>query len=117
MSRNENRVPYETIKARVMDAYYDFCRDRGLVDRRCQAEILGSVDYEFENSYELPVENLMLCVVQLVLSGGWDLDSEVYMRKRISDQLAEHGWDYFFSAVPSDEANVFRHDLSILKLV
>ena len=116
MKSRKERVPYETIKGRVLDAYFDFCRDRGLVGRRSQEEILGGITYEFENAFELPLENLMLCVVQLVLSGGWHPNAEAYLREQISDQLAEFHLDNLLVGLPQEEASLFRHDLDTLRL-
>lgn len=114
---HSERVTYQTIKIWVLDAYYDFCRDRGLGKRWSHREVLGSIDYEFENTFQSPVENFMLCVVQLVLSGGWHSDGEQHMRKWIGDQLVEHGLEEILKNVPEEEAELFRHDLRILKII
>lgn len=117
MAFQEERVTYQAIKVWALEAYYDFCRDRGLVKRWSHREILGSVDYEFENAFERPVEKLMLSVVQLVLSGGWYAEAERNMRRSIEGQLAEHGLENLLADVPQEEAKLFKHDLTILKLI
>lgn len=117
MALHEERVTYQAIKVWALEAYFDFCRDRGLVKRWSHREILGSVDYEFENTFERVVENLMLCVVQLVLSGGWYAEAEENMRRFIAEQLAEHCLENFLADVPEEEAEAFKHDLKILKLI
>jgi hypothetical protein len=68
---HEERVPYGTIKSWVLEAYYAFCRDRGVVSGRSHAEILGGLVYEYEETFERPVERLMLEVIHIVLNGGW----------------------------------------------
>ncbi|RKP44981.1 hypothetical protein D7S89_21720 [Trinickia fusca] len=78
---------------------------------------MGSVDYAFEVAYESQIENLMLCVVQLILSGGWYQEAEQRMRSRISDQLSVDGLDNLLQGIPTEEAELFKHDLKILKLV
>ncbi|SMF67367.1 Immunity protein Imm2 [Trinickia caryophylli] len=80
-------------------------------------EVLGSVDYAFEGTYESKVENLMLCVVQLVLSGGWYPEAEQSMRGKISGQFLAEGLDNLLQGVPQAEAEQFKHDLKILKLI
>jgi len=117
MPLHEKRVNYETIKAWVLEAYYDFCRDRGHGESWSQDGVLGAVEYEYECTFERPVENLMLKVIELVLSGGWHKEIEQNIRKRIAVQLAEHGLENLLADVPSDEAEAFRHDLNILKLI
>jgi hypothetical protein len=117
MSKNEQRLSYETIKEWVLSAYFDGCRDLAVGEQRPHKEILGYVVYQFENSFERPIENLMLSVVQLVLSGGWYPDLEQHARQWISGQLAEHGLESLLYGVPEDEAESFKHDLHILKLI
>jgi hypothetical protein len=114
---NDERETYETIKSCALYLLYDFCRDTGLVSRRSHLEMLGRIDYQFENSFDLPVEKLMLCVVQLVLTGGWYPDAEKNYRRAIQDQIAQYGLEKLLSDVPQEEANLFRHDLNILKLI
>ena len=112
-----DRVSYETIKALALDAYYDACRDNALMRGWSHREVLGSVDYAFEAVYESQIENLMLCVVQLVLSGGWYQEAEQKMRSRISHQLATEGIDNLLREIPQEEADRFKHDLNVLKLI
>ncbi|QVN19855.1 hypothetical protein JYG32_02200 [Burkholderia pyrrocinia] len=78
---------------------------------------MGHVDLNFEGVYESQIENLMLCVVQLVLSGGWYPDAERSMRKKIVDEISVNGIDKVLQGVPSEEAELFKHDLRILKFI
>ncbi|RXV70001.1 hypothetical protein D1006_29305 [Burkholderia stabilis] len=78
---------------------------------------MGHVDLNFEGVYESQIENLMLCVVQLVLSGGWYPDAERSMRKKIADKISVEGLDNLLQGVPSEEAELFKHDLRILKFI
>lgn len=61
-------MSYETIKAWALDAYFSFYRDGALVDGG-HREVLGCVDLNFEGVSGSQIENLMFCVVHLVLSG------------------------------------------------
>jgi hypothetical protein len=117
MSLHEERVNYGTIKAWVLEAYYDFCRDRGLGAGWAHDGVMGAVEYEYECAFERPVENVMLKVIELVLSGGWHKEAEQNIRRTIADQLAEHGLENLLADVPAGEAEAFRHDLRILKLI
>ncbi len=117
MFRSEERLTYQTLKAWALDAYFDFCRDSGLVDRWSHEQVLARVDYTFEDGFERPVEDLMWRVILLVLSGGWHPDWSLRARQLIVDMLTEHGLENLLSDVPADEAEAFRHDLKILKLI
>lgn len=117
MSLHEERVNYGTIKTWVLEAYYDFCRDRGHGKGWNHDGVLGAVEYEYECAFDRPVENVMLKVVELVLSGGWHKEIEQNIRRRIAEQLAKHGLENLLADVPADEAEAFRRDLTILKLI
>jgi hypothetical protein len=117
MALHEHRVTYPTIKQWVMEAYFDFCRDRGVVMGRPHAEILGGVSYEYEGCFERPVERLMLEVVCMVLNGGWYQQPMDYHREQIQKILVESSLENLLSDVPQEEADLFRHDLKILKLI
>lgn len=116
-SIENDRVSYGTIKAWALDAYFNFCRDGAFIGGASHREILGHVDLDFESVYESQIENLMLCVVQLVLSGGWYPDAERSMRKKIADKISVEGLDNLLQGVPSEEAELFKHDLRILKFI
>ena len=117
MALHEERVTYQTIKAWALEAYFDFCRDRGVVSGRPHAEMLGGVVYEYEGIFERPVEQLMLEVVHLVLNGGWYANPMSYHREQVQQLMAEHGLENLLSDVPEEEAGLFKHDLTILKLI
>ncbi|NWB51292.1 hypothetical protein [Pseudomonas gingeri] len=117
MSLHEERVPYETIKAWVLEAYFDFCRDRGVVSGLPHAEMLGAVSYEYEECFERPIECLMLEVVYMILNGGWYEESMTCHRKKIQSLIAEHGLGSLLATVPVEEAKIFQHDLKALKLI
>lgn len=117
MALHENRVTYETIKAWVLDAYFDFCRDRGVISGRPHIEILGGISYEYAESFERPVELLMLEVVFMILNGGWYEQPMISHRKKIQEMIADHGLNNLLTDVPEEEAELFRHDLRILNLI
>jgi hypothetical protein len=78
---------------------------------------LARVDYSFEDGFERPIEDLIWRVILLVLSGGWHPNWDARSRQLILDALAEHGLENLLADVPADEAEAFRHDLRILKLI
>ncbi len=117
MNMLEKRVPYETIKAWVLEAYFDFCRDRGVVQGRPPADIMGAVSYEYEVCFERPIERFMFEVIYIVLSGGWYELPMAYHYEQIQKLITEYGLENLLVDVPEDEAKLFRHDLRILKLI
>jgi hypothetical protein len=115
--QSEERVTYQTLKEWALDSYFNFCRDSGLADRRGHEQVMARLDYTFEGGFERPVEDLMWRVILLVLYSGLHSDWEVQQRKLIADRIADHGLDSLLANVPAEEAEAFRHDLKILKLI
>ncbi|MDR1423567.1 MAG: hypothetical protein LBI92_03035 [Azoarcus sp.] len=115
--RSEKRVPYETLKSWALDAYFNDCRDHAVMEGMPHEKIMGYVSYTFEEGFERPVEDVMWSTILLVLSGGWNPDWYARARQFIIGALAEHGLEDLLTEVPTDEAETFRHDLRILKLI
>lgn len=115
--QSEERLTYQTLKEWALDSYFDFCRDSGLADRGGHEQVMARLDYTFEGGFERPVEDLMWRVILLILSSGLHPDWEIQQRKLIADRIAEHGLDALFAEVPVEEADLFRHDLKVLKLI
>lgn len=111
------RNTYFEIKANVLEAYFEGCRDLALCEARPHAEIMGYIAYQFENSFDRIIENFMLRVVQLVVSGGWHAEAAQYARKQIAAQLQNYDIDTLLAEIPKSEADIFRHDLRILKII
>jgi hypothetical protein len=114
---HEKRVTYETLKEWALEAYYEGCRDHAVMKGWPHEQIMGYVAYQFENTFERPIEGLMWRVILLVLSGGWHQDILAYEKHKIRDALVEHSLEDLLAEVPADEAETFRHDLKILKLI
>lgn len=112
---NYDRVGYNDIKAFVLDAYYHICRDKGVVSKMTHYEVSGYVSYEFENTYERPIELLMLQVVLLILNGDWYPEQSIFYRAEYNKIIENNdGLDNLLSKIPSEEAALFRHDLEII---
>lgn len=114
---HEERVTYETIKSWALGCYFEGCRDHAVMKGWPHEQIMGYVDYQFENVFERPVESFMWRVVLLVLSGGWHPDWDSRARQLIAAQLAEDGLANLLADVPPEEAELFQHDLRILKFI
>lgn len=114
---HEERITYTTLKSWALDCYYEGCRDHAVMKGWPHEQIMGYVDYQFENVFERPVESFMWRVILLVLSGGWHEDWCSRARQLIEDQIIKNGIDSLLAGVPADESDLFRHDLRILKLI
>lgn len=62
---DENRENYATIKSWLLETYFDACRDLSIQKN-------GVTFYQFENSFELPIEKFMLFIAELILTANWD---------------------------------------------
>lgn len=114
---HEERVTYGTLKSWALDCYYEGCRDHAVAKGWPHEQIMGYVDYQFENIFERPLESLMWRVILLTLSGGWHPDWDLCARQVITDQIATYGLKTLLTDVPQEEAELFQHDLKILKLI
>jgi hypothetical protein len=114
---HENRITYMTLKTWALEAYYEGCRDHAMLKGWSHEQILGYVAYSFEDGFERPIENIMWQVILLILSGGWYPDREKIARSNIQDLLKTQNFSSFFSDLPTDEIQSFRHDLEILKII
>lgn len=117
MNLKNKRKSYSEIKSSVLDAYFTFCRDHGLVLNRPFEQVLGAIDYNFDGVFVLPVENIMLSIVKLVLSGGRYPDVEENIRKRIKEDIASYGLNNILADLSLVERDEFLHDLQVLKFV
>lgn len=115
--QSEQRLTYKNIKEWVLEDYFDFSRDTGVREHGGHDQVLGRLCLEFEDGFERPVENLMLKVILLVISCGLHIEWEVGVQKTIIALIAEHGLDALLADLPQEEAETFRHDLKILKLI
>ena len=117
MALHETRVPYDEIRAWTLEAYFIFCRDRGVAKRLSQLEVLGYAYDEFYDSFDRAIENLMFLVVILILSGGWHDEFEGRIRQKIASHLSSRNLTELLSEIPAEEQELFVHDLRILKLI
>jgi len=111
------RVTYSSMKSWLLEAYYEFCRDQGSRLKWWHELVLRGATHEHEAQIHLPVERIMLCVVQLMLSGGRYPDADAQARQWIRQQLQRHGLTNLFAILSADEAHAFQRDLGSLQLI
>lgn len=114
---HEERLTYETLKMWALDCYYEGCRDHAATKGWSHEQIMAYVDYQFEHSFERPVEQLMWRVILLVMSGGWNKVWCFSAREIIVEQLKENSIESILFGIPLGEAELFMHDLRVLRLI
>ncbi|MCQ8233625.1 hypothetical protein [Pectobacterium carotovorum] len=120
----EERINYEEIKNSLLRYYYIYCRNklesfnrRGERWAEHESEI-GYAYYQFENAYELDIENLMLDVVTLVLMAGRGPQQvEKNLRNSINILLSNQGLDKLIQDITEEEKSSLLYDMSLLGLI
>jgi hypothetical protein len=117
MSLGSKRKTYKEIKSSLLDAYFTFARDLGLVFGQPFVQVIGAVSSDYEGVFALPVENIMRGIVTLVLSAGRFPEPEANIRKKIRELIASNGLENILADLPQDEKKELLHDLKVLKLL
>jgi len=65
----------------------------------------------------LAIEQLMLEVCSLALTGGWYPNQVSHHRSEIQRLLIENNLDDLLKILPAEESEEFLHNLRILKLI
>ncbi|MCP1443231.1 hypothetical protein J3D54_002363 [Pseudomonas sp. GGS8] len=115
----EERVTYGEIRAWFLGSYYSYCRVK-LSHQSPWAEGESEAGYaysELENSFDLPIEKLMLEVLALILSAGRSSEKiQKYHLDVISGLLKQIELPSVLEELPSDEAAELIEDLRLLDL-
>lgn len=115
----EERVTYSEIRTRFLGSYYNYCRAK-LSHQSLWGEDESEAGYaysELENSFDTPIEKLMLEVLALVLSAGrFSEETSKYHLDIISGLLNEIDISSALEGLPSDEEAELRADLKVLGL-
>ena len=115
----EERVTYGEIRAWFLSTYYSYCRVK-LSHKSPWGEDESEAGYaygELENSFDMPIEKLMLEVLTLILSAGRSSKTvEKYHLDIISALFKEIDISSALESLPPDEAAELRADLEVLDL-
>ena len=114
--RAQSRITYRQIKADALHTYFEGCLSRGIQAGLPHEQALGYLSYNSENSYTLPVENLMMRAVELGLYGGWFTDASFYIRGQIREIIIMYGLNFLLRDIDSEEKTIFADDLGRLKI-
>src|SRR5687768_6656639 len=99
----KGRVGYGTMKGWLLDAYYEFCRHSGARLKWWHEIVLRGATHQ--PTSHLPIEQLMLCVVQLTLSAGRYPEADSRVLRWVAGQLERHGLANLLVTLPADEAS------------
>ncbi|MFY0480930.1 Imm2 family immunity protein [Achromobacter marplatensis] len=115
----EERVTYGEIRAWFLGCYYDYCRAK-ISHGGAWVEGESEVGYaygELENSFDMPIEKLMLEVLAIVLSAGRSSEHvRNYHMRIIGELLSEIDISSVLDGLPFEEAAELRSDLKCLGL-
>jgi len=104
------RVTYSEIKSMVLACYWRGCRDHALTGWS-QEQVCAWTYGEFEGAFDLEVENFMLEVASLILSGGWSPQLAAHHTSEISQILSNSSIDILLKEVSAEESEELRGDL------
>lgn len=118
------RIGYQEIKMSLLELYYIYCQQKiGSNSRdmdtwlKDESEI-GYAYGEFCESYDLPIENIMLDVLSLILRAGRGPEkAEQYHYNRIAEILSKHNLDELMTDIDEEERKDLLYDMKLLKLI
>lgn len=121
---SDGRFDYQQIKASLLELYYVYCQQKvhyasrnGEVWHKDESEI-GFAYGEFCDSYDLPIENIMLEVSALILRAGRGLkQAEEYHYNKIAEILASHSLEALLNDIGEEERSGLLYDMKLLKLI
>ena len=111
-----SRIKYQQVKADALDTYFEGCLSRGIQAGLPHEHALGYLSYNLENSYILPVENLMMHTVELGLYGEWHAKASSHIREKIQGIISPHGLKFLLKGIDNEECTIFLSDLKRLGL-
>ncbi|WP_114196275.1 hypothetical protein [Edaphovirga cremea] len=121
---NSERIDYYEIKRDFLDYCYDGCRHkliniaRGTSGLSKDEDGIGYASYQYEGVYQLPVEQLMLAVINLILMAARGPEHvEMYHRKEIKQILSAHPLDELLKDLGEEEREDLLRDMKALQLI
>jgi hypothetical protein len=107
---------YQEIKDIAFSCYWRGCRDHKRYNWTSE-QIYAWTYNELENSFDLPIENLMLEVVFFVLTSGLQGTLSEYHKKSAQGIIAEIDLAHELASLQPDDATEFQADLRALGLI
>jgi hypothetical protein len=110
------RPSYREIRRDLLDTYLTGCASNGSKGWTHE-EICSWAYFEYDGVYETPIENLMLEVSGLALTGGWYPDLVSYHRQQILKIIAKTVLPELLSQVNEEDSQELVRDLKVLDII
>jgi hypothetical protein len=121
---NSERIDYYEIKRDFLDCCYAGCRamlsdiTAGNSQWPEGTDERGYASYQYEGVYQLPIEQLMLAVINLILMAARGPEHvEMFHRKEIKKILSAHPLDELIKDIAEEERSDLLYDMKLLKLI
>lgn len=116
----EEITTYRELREYFLSRYYGYCRTK-LNHKSRWSEGESEVGYaysEFDNSFDTPVEKLMLEVLSLILDAGRAKENiQEYHRSAIRKIFDENELSDMLKKIPAEDASELKSDLRILGFI
>jgi uncharacterized Fe-S cluster-containing MiaB family protein len=115
----QERLTYQEIRSWVLGCFYQFYRGKVISHGNwVQDELEISFAYEqYYNSFELPLEQLMLEVLAMIMLAGRFSDTIQFHQKNVDNILKNNSLEDMLKDVSLEESEEFIQDMEILKLI
>lgn len=121
---NSERINYYEIKRDFLDCCYAGCRAMlsdfitGSPQWPEDTDERGYASYQYEGVYQLPIEQLMLAVINLILMAARGPEYvEIFHRKEIQKILSAHPINELLQELGEEEREELLYDMKLLKLI
>lgn len=121
MNCYEDRISYQDIKFELLDGFYGDLRNNVYSKKKFDnslsyQELISKLYDDFEGTYELPIERIMMYVILIILSNyeGNIINfflKEIHSILQINPELKE-----LIKSLPNEEADKFKNDLELIGL-
>lgn len=109
-----SRANYDELKTWFLGNYFDSCRDRGTRLKWSRRKIISDIHSDFLSSFDSQIEILMVNVIALVLTSGWDEEEESYYREKLCASLKSLGRQNYRDGLADEEQDELERDLEVL---
>lgn len=111
-----SRQTYDQIRADLLSIYHRGCIEKGTYGWTPE-QVCSWAYSELDGSYPLPIENLMLEVAALGLTGLWYQNQVSFHLDEIRKILSENVESDLFSSLESSEADELKTDMRSLRII
>ncbi len=115
-----DRVKYDELRFWVLDLHYDHCR-ANLFDLKehhySKLSSLNHIATNYDDTFEHPVEELMLNVILAILGEDCPDSWQKNCREHIDRILSKYPLENLLEQLESDEKDNFKLDLKALKII